>query len=150
MLIDGPTKAPALFTEPEIKTSPEVEPEIKRAPRKRRFWHRKPSDAEVLRGAIDVINERGWKTGEWIGSDGRVCILGAIGISALRVGRGGAIASLDQEFQYRVMSAADNIVGTGTGLWPWNDGVARSAEDVKHKLFSMSAKAVANGGKYPR
>ena len=137
MLIDGPTKAPPLVTET-------------RTPKKR-WWQRfsKPTEEEILRNAVDVLDRRGWAKGGWVVPDGSVCLLGAIGVAAIEAGR--SASSNEVEF-IRVALSARRIIGgvDEVRLYRWNDRKAEGSTDVKRKLLTLAAVAEANGGRYPR
>lgn len=117
--------------------------------RKRRWWQPKPTDAEVLLGAINVLDQRGWAKGAWVDpSTGSVCLLGAIGISALESGRKVRLYE-KASLATRSLVASENIVGRSNHWWHFNDR-AMNVEQVKLKLRRMATKAEANGGKFPK
>lgn len=143
MLIDAPTMPPTLLPLEEPKPQ---------APRRRYFWEPKPTDAEILRYAVHVIDERGWTTGTWVdGQNGRVCLLGAIGVAALESGRKAPY----KQFESRVMHASDTLVGIERrALQRWNDSLPFGEGDpvtrVKKQLRKMAKRAEENGGTFPR
>lgn len=148
MLIESPSAPPKLLPLEE-------EGPARRAPRTRRWWHRKSTDVEILHRAVGVIDERGWTTGMWVNPEGQVCLLGAIGVAALESGRCGRRLSR-LSFHDQVMVAADWFVGKKDAfqLHEWNDrlpytGVTNPVHHVKGRLMGMAEKARINGGKYP-
>lgn len=80
--------------------------------------------AEVLAGARDVLAERGWHQGGFMGQDGAVCAMGA-----LRVACFGEL--LPGQFSTGLGAAHELLARVVEGPidW-WNDAQGRTYEDV--------------------
>jgi len=144
MLIESPTMPPRLLPLKEPKSEPL---------RKRRWWQRKHSDAEILRRAIGVLDERGWTRGVWIDRDGSVCLLGAVGVAAVEAGRKHRYyEAIGARHVDQVVLQADSLLGFETcgKAHVFNDSRARDVSHVKRALAVLAARAEANGGKFPR
>lgn len=120
------------------------------------------TDADVYEHACRVLDKRGWTYGAWIQPDGRVCLLGAIGIAAIELDHPAAQAYRDIPLDLKVLAhhVANRIVGDGrcggrSDLYLWNDRLAHyperegflrlrrvpPVESVKAKLRQMAAEA---------
>ena len=144
MLIESPTMPPTLLPLEQPKPEPL---------RRRRWWQRKHSDAEILRRAIGVLDERGWTRGVWIDRDGSVCLLGAVGVAAVEAGRTNSYyGSIGAHYVDRVVMQADKLLGFETcgKAHVFNDSRARDVSHVKRALAALAARAEANGGKFPK
>src|SRR5688500_13761904 len=144
MLSDAPTKAPTLLPLEEPK---------KEEWKARRWWRRRRTDAEVIRHAIDELDERGWTRGRWVDSHGKGCLLGPVGVSAVEAGRESWYTRYGKHSPaVKADLAVREIFGASATnkLMHWNDGYARDVNEVRRGLLALAEQAEANGGKFPR
>lgn len=82
--------------------------------------------AEVLAGARDVLAERGWHQGDYVGADGSVCLLGA-----LRVALGDRPTDYHWDYkEWDAVAAPVRSVIACRAIDHWNDDPSRTYEDV--------------------
>lgn len=96
------------------------------------------STAETLRAAADIIDQRGWYQGAYIGPDDSVCLLGACYYAARTDPYDDAYSSsADGPAAYReaVAALADRLgVDVVAELGTWNDRQHRTAFQVTNLL----------------
>lgn len=100
---------------------------------------REATDAEVLLHAVTVLERDGWSGSSWRASDGRLCILGAIGQAAIELGR--YDASREPHRSLAVQNASSKIVSVFSErdrLIRWNDQSMNHIGHVKKKLLEMA------------
>jgi hypothetical protein len=102
-----------------------------------------PTPAQLLNRAADILDERGWFQGNYVGATGCVCALGArhLAVTELDGNPTRATFATGAEFE----TALDRIYGalqtdSTDGIADWNDAEGRTKEEVQ-ELLRRAAKA---------
>lgn len=96
-------------------------------------------EAQVLRRAVEIIDERGWCQGEYEDGAGRVCARGAIHVA---IGGAPYVDPLSLEknkFIWEVRCLVVDLIGEGLAVW--NDEPGRTVEQVRHALLTAATAA---------
>jgi hypothetical protein len=109
-----------------------------------------PTPAQLLTRAADLLDERGWHQGDYVGNDGCVCMLGAVRVAAIDAeGAEVTIQDLDtkemdelvSERTARMVEIAEStltkLVNAETQVFDpavWNDQKGRTKEEVQAML----------------
>ena len=94
--------------------------------------------ANILRRAAALLRQYGWTQGKYCDDQGRLCILGAIGMAMT-----GSPTQAHESYRVaRVAMCVGDIVNEGT-VHPWNDTLCRTAEEAIAALEAAAAKEEA-------
>lgn len=104
-----------------------------------------PTPQSLLLRAADILDERGWTQGGFVGHGGSVCLMGAVNIAAaevagINIDRSAINGSSLPEPMWALREKSlrrlhESIPGIGFGgLGGWNDGHGRTKEQVQEML----------------